>query len=251
MWTFRVADIGCGKAEQAKTNPMLDFTLAQVVQRLRPRGKLAQHFGAVTRNQNMPRIAAVHHPLRDIDAAARYILRFAASLARDGAAVNTHAQLQMWMPFPQRAGDLQGALRRGKRIARKHQRQPVAQIVLKQFAALSGANTLRRGLRDVPQFASKACLLLDGAQRIAHYIHEQHMHHFGLYAGQIIRHIPVSSCEIIHIGVQVFRYSGVQDNTKAPHLISRSKAIIQIPEHRHVHFSVSINSESEVAVIAR
>ena len=83
-------------------------------------------FSDVLGKENVAGVAAIHYPLRDVEASARKIGPFV--YIRNGAdwpAVDSHPKLQARMLL-ERAADLHGALRRRFRIRVKYQRHPIA-----------------------------------------------------------------------------------------------------------------------------
>ena len=78
------------------------------------------------RKQDVPGIAAIHHPLRDVDASAGNVGLFVQiSDFIDRAAVNAHPHLKFGMIF-QLLADLQRAENRRFRTVAKNQRAAVA-----------------------------------------------------------------------------------------------------------------------------
>ena len=101
------------------TDAMLDLGFSQIMQGRLPYAHLIKHIGHGFRNQDMAGIAAVHHPLRDVDAAAGHVecgIDVFHSIHRAG--MNSHAQVKLW-PSPQGAVKLQSAAHRGFHIAKK------------------------------------------------------------------------------------------------------------------------------------
>ena len=83
-------------------------------------------FSDMFREQDVSGVAAIHHPLRDVDSSAREIGPFGyIDHAANWSAMDSHPNLQARM-FLQRAADLHRALRRRFRTRVKHQRHPVA-----------------------------------------------------------------------------------------------------------------------------
>ena len=77
---------------------VLHFALAHVVQVRLPMAVLSQVFCDVRRQKNVPCIAAVEHPLRNIDPGSDYV-GFVVNIRDtiDRPAVNAHAQLNVRM----------------------------------------------------------------------------------------------------------------------------------------------------------
>ena len=74
----------------------------------------------------MPGVAAIHHPLRHVNARAGHIRPFVhIHHSTDRPAVNAHPDLQALIVF-ERAADLKRTLRRFLRTLVKHQRHAVA-----------------------------------------------------------------------------------------------------------------------------
>ena len=64
MW---IAEAILVKVKQVQAQPVLHLALAQIVQGGLPVPVLGQIFRDVCGQENMPGIAAIEHPLRDID----------------------------------------------------------------------------------------------------------------------------------------------------------------------------------------
>ena len=105
---------------------VLHFALAEIVQTRRPLPVLHQIIGHVLREKDVPGVAAIHHPLRHVDAgpgdvgAPAHVGHFA-----DRSAVNAHAHGKFRV-LPERFGDLQRAPGRLLRAVAKDQRHPIA-----------------------------------------------------------------------------------------------------------------------------
>ena len=105
---------------------MFYFTLAKFMQVWLPVRVFLQIFSHVFRQQNVSGVAAVHDPLRDIDAGASHV-RFSGCIddSADWSAVYAHSQLKFRM-FLERAAYFQRAFNRRFRAMIKNQRDAVA-----------------------------------------------------------------------------------------------------------------------------
>src|SRR6266478_760094 len=95
MW---VAEIVFVEINQVQPQPVLHLTLAEIVQVRLPVPVLGQIFRHMPRQKNMPSIAAIQYPLRDIDSRS-YKVRFVVHIGDsvDWATVNSHPHLNVWM----------------------------------------------------------------------------------------------------------------------------------------------------------
>ena len=105
---------------------MFYFTLAKFMQVRLPVRVFLQIFSHVLRQQNVSGVAAVHDPLRDIDAGASHV-RFSGCVddSADWSTVYAHSQLKFRM-FLERAAYFQRAFNRRFRAMIKNQRDAVA-----------------------------------------------------------------------------------------------------------------------------
>src|SRR5262245_52290057 len=105
---------------------MFYFTLAKFMEVRLPVRVFFEIFSDVLRHQNVPRVAAVHDPLCDIDASASHV-RFSGCVddSTDRSTVYAHSQLKFWMLL-ECAADLQCAFRWRFRTIIKDQRDAVA-----------------------------------------------------------------------------------------------------------------------------
>src|SRR5213595_899426 len=105
---------------------MFYFTLAKFMQVRLPVRVFLQIFSHVLRQQNVSGVAAVHDPLRDIDASASHV-RFSGCVddPADWSTVYTHSQLKFRM-FLERAAYFQRAFNRRFWAMVKNQRDAVA-----------------------------------------------------------------------------------------------------------------------------
>ena len=94
---------------------------------------LREVLGDSLRKKNVPGIAAIHHPLRDIDSSAGNVgLIVHIGDAIDRPAVNSHAQLNLRMTF-QRITDLERTFYRRFRIGEKSEHHPITSRQTNQF----------------------------------------------------------------------------------------------------------------------
>ena len=102
------------------------------MQKRSPLFVLFEILGYMLGKENVAGVAAIHYPLRDVEASARKIGPFV--YIRNGAdwpAVDSHPKLQARMLL-ERAADLHGALRGCFRTRVKYQHHPVASRDFKQ-----------------------------------------------------------------------------------------------------------------------
>src|SRR5260370_36390617 len=105
---------------------MFYLALTQVVQRFRPIAELAQDLRHGTRNEDVARISTIHHPLGDVDSAARYVpVGVDIFDPVDGTAVHSHPDLEGGK-MPQSAVYFARAADRSHRIAQVDQRHSAA-----------------------------------------------------------------------------------------------------------------------------
>ncbi|PYU11445.1 MAG: hypothetical protein DMG29_15880 [Acidobacteria bacterium] len=91
MRQVRVPRRVCAQVVEVQPDPVLDLRFTQIVQQVRPGAELPEHFGHGARNQDVPRVSAVHHPLGDVDAPAGYVaVRVDIGHAIDRAGVDAH-----------------------------------------------------------------------------------------------------------------------------------------------------------------
>src|SRR5205814_8765826 len=107
---------------------MFYFTLAKFMQVRLPVRVFSQIFSHVLRQQNVSGVAAVHDPLRDIDAGASYVC-FSGCVddSADWSAVYAHSQLKFRM-FLEREDYFQRAFNRRIRAMIKNQRYADARL---------------------------------------------------------------------------------------------------------------------------
>ena len=118
---------------------MLHFAGAKVVQEGAPLFVFFEILGDMLGKENVPGVAAIHHPFGHVDSSAREIGPFIyIDHAADWPAVDSHPNVQARM-FLERAADLHRALRRRFRTRVKYQRHPIAGRDFKQTACGFGS----------------------------------------------------------------------------------------------------------------
>ena len=105
---------------------MLHFTRAKIVQERSPLLVFFEVFSHVPGKENVPGVAAIHHPLCHVDPSAREISLIIYIRDRiDRAAMNTHAQFELRSVL-QFLADFQGALDGCFRIIHEDEHYSVA-----------------------------------------------------------------------------------------------------------------------------
>jgi len=123
---------------------MLHFTRAKIVQERSPLLVFFDVFSHVPGKENVPGVAAIHHPLCHVDPSAREIGPLVyIDYPPNGSTVNPHPNLQAGM-FLERVANLHRALRRRFGTSVKDQRHPVAGRDFKQTARGFGVLKLLR-----------------------------------------------------------------------------------------------------------
>jgi hypothetical protein len=134
-----------------QTDAMFYLARAKVVQERPPLLMLFQVFGDMLGHEDVPGIAAIHHPLGHIDSGAGDV----GPLIHIGdlihwAAVNTHAKPDRGMTF-QRPRNLHRALRRRLGISAEDKRHAVASRQTDQFSCRVGLSKFVCSADDVVQ----------------------------------------------------------------------------------------------------
>ncbi|MEO6969433.1 MAG: hypothetical protein ABI217_00885 [Chthoniobacterales bacterium] len=154
-----------------------------------PMPVLRQIVGRAFRQENVTGVAAIHYPLRHVDAGAGdvrplvYVGHFI-----DRSAVNPHPQLQFWVLLI-RATEFERALGRRFRAVAKNQRHSIAGCEPDQFPfRFSGADLFRIAHHSLQMFQQFG-LLVDEQLRITHDVYEEHVPDLGFEVrGRIRRH---------------------------------------------------------------
>ncbi len=126
---------------------MLHLTFAQIVQVRLPVPILGQILRHMPRQKNMPGIAAIQHPLRDIDSRSckvRLVVHIGDPI--DWATVNSHPHLNTRMIL-QGPADLERTSHRFFRTAEKKERHPISSRYSIEFACCF-CRTKRFGVSD-------------------------------------------------------------------------------------------------------
>jgi hypothetical protein len=132
------------KVKQVEVEPVLDFTLTQIMQVRLPMAVFVQVFRDVRGQKNMPGIAAIHHALRNIDSRTGYV-RFLIYIrdSVDRTAVNSHPQQDLRMIL-QGSTNLESTSRRFFRTVEENERHPIAGRHSDEFAPrFRGAKAFR------------------------------------------------------------------------------------------------------------
>src|SRR5438046_7927295 len=123
MW---IAEIVFAEINQVQPQPVLNLTLAEIVQVRLPVPVLNQIFRYMPGQKNMPGIAAIHDALRHVDPCSRDV-RFVVHIGHSihWAAVHSHPQLDVRMLL-QRFADLERTSHRLFRTVEEKERHPVS-----------------------------------------------------------------------------------------------------------------------------
>src|SRR6266566_3147102 len=124
MW---IAEIVFVEINQVQPQPVLHLTLAEIVQIRLPLPVVGQIFRYMPGQKNMPGITAIHDALRHVDPRSgdvRLVVNIGDLI--HWAAVHSHPQLDMRMPFLQRSADLERTSHRLFRTLEKQERHPVS-----------------------------------------------------------------------------------------------------------------------------
>jgi hypothetical protein len=120
------------------------------------------------RQKNMPRIAALQNPLRDVDSRPGHVC-FLVNIGHwiNRAAVNSHPQLDMRMLL-QRFADLERTSHRFFRAMEKQERHPVSGRHSNQFPSLFSRPKTLGAPHDLIQFLQQLNLLIHQQFRVTH-----------------------------------------------------------------------------------
>ena len=153
---------------------MLNLAFAQITQPRRPLPILHQIIRHVLGEEDVPGIAAIHHPLRHVDpgpgevGAPAHVGHFA-----HRPAVNAHPDRNFRM-LPERLGDFERAPRRLFRAVAKDQRHPIAGRQPNELFVGRVAH-LRRPEHDFRQLVEALLLFLDQELGVTDDVDEQDM----------------------------------------------------------------------------
>src|SRR5260370_37197014 len=144
---------------------------------------LAQVLGQMLGKQNVTAIAAIHHPLRDVDPGAGNIrLLVQVTDFIDGAAVNAHPYPQFGMGFEFPA-NLDRAEDRRFRAGTENKRAAITSGQAEQFAFRFSEAELLRAAHDLFQCLKKLALLRDEHFRVTDDVDEQDMPDLKFHVG--------------------------------------------------------------------
>ena len=144
-----------------EADPVFHFHFAQVVQARLPMPVLHEIFGGAFREQDVPGVAAIHHPLRQVDPGARDVGAIVdVDHFVDRAAVDSHPQPQFRMLFVG-ARELESALRRGFRIVAKDERHTVTRCEADELSRILGRADLLRPTHQYLQMLEQFALLVN------------------------------------------------------------------------------------------
>ena len=128
---------------------MFHFAFAEIMQKRTPLRVVLQVVGDTPGEKNVSGIAAIHHPLRDVDAGAGNVGLFVqVGDFIDRAAVNSHSHVKFGMIF-QCLADFQRAQHRRFRTGAKNERAAVAGRQAQQLAFRFGDTELLRSAHDL------------------------------------------------------------------------------------------------------
>src|SRR5437773_3001535 len=100
LWQLRVAHFVRIEVRDRDTHSVFYFACPKVVQERSPLFVLFEILGDMLRKKNVPGVAAIHHPLRDIDSGPGKIRTIIhVDYAAHWSAMNSHAKLQARMLF--------------------------------------------------------------------------------------------------------------------------------------------------------
>jgi len=165
-----IAEIIFVEVKEVQAQAVLHFALAQIVQVRLPMPVFGEVVGHMPGQKNVPRIAAIHYALRDIDSRSRYI-RFVVNIPNpiDRTAVNSHPQPGTGMIL-QRSANLKSTPHRFFRAVEENERHPIAGRHSDEFAACFRRAKTFGISHDLIKFLQHFNLLVDEKFRITHYV---------------------------------------------------------------------------------
>ena len=177
---LRIAELIVVEVHDRDAHAMLHFACAEIVQKRSPLLVFFEIFGDMLGKEDVPCVAAIHHPFRHVDSSAREIGPFVyIDHPANWPAVDSHPKLQARM-FLERAADLHRALRRRFRIGVKDQHHPVAGWDPNQTVRGFGSLKLFGGANNPVQFLNRRVLVVNRKLRVANDVDEQDMGDFEL-----------------------------------------------------------------------
>src|SRR4030095_7805385 len=94
LWKLTVPHVVGPQIDDGYLHPVLYFTRTEIVQQRSPLVVFFQIFGDVFKEQDVPRVGAIHHSLCDVDSSAREIGPFVyIHNSANGTAVDSHPNL--------------------------------------------------------------------------------------------------------------------------------------------------------------
>jgi hypothetical protein len=167
MW---VAEIVFVEINQVQPQPVLHLTLTEIVQIRLPVPVLVQIFRYMPGQKNMPGIAAIQNPLRDVDSRpchVCFVVNISHSINR--AAVHSHPYLNVRMIL-QRSANLERTSHRFFRTVEKQERHPISGRHSNQFASFFSRPKTSGASDDLIEFLHQLNLFIDQQFRITHHV---------------------------------------------------------------------------------
>src|SRR4029077_12683124 len=152
---------------------MLDFARTKVMQQRSPLFVFFQIFGDMLGKEDVPCVAAIHHPFCHVDSSAREIGPFVyIDHAANWPAMDSHPKLETRLLL-ESATDLHRASHRRLRARVKYQHHPVASWDPGQTARSFGSLKLLGGANNSVQFLNRRMLVANRKLRVANHADEQ------------------------------------------------------------------------------
>src|SRR6266550_4989239 len=167
LWIAKIIFVD---VKEVQAQAVLHVTLAQIVQVRLPVPVLGQIFRHMPGQKNMPGIAAIQYPLRDVysrSCKVRFVVHICDSV--DWPTVNSHPYLNVRMVL-QRSANLESTSHRFFRAMEKKQRHPVSRRHSVEFAACFRRSKTFGVSHDLIQFLEKFNLLVDEQFRITRHV---------------------------------------------------------------------------------
>ena len=100
LWRLAISEFICIKIHEVHAHAVFHFAFTEIVQKQLPMPMLLQIFGDMFGKQNVPGIAAIHHPLRHINSRPGHagLIVYIDNCAHR-TAVHAHSQGQIRMRF--------------------------------------------------------------------------------------------------------------------------------------------------------
>jgi hypothetical protein len=167
LWIAKIIFVD---VKEVQAQAVLHLALAQIVQVRLPVPVLGQIFRHMPRQKNMPGIAAIEHPLRDIDSRS-YKVRFVVNIGDsvDRATVDPHPHLNVRMIL-QGPANLESTSHRFFRAVEEKERHPVSRRHSDKFTGCFRRSKTFGVSHDLIQFLEKFNLLVHQQYRITYYV---------------------------------------------------------------------------------